>query len=151
MRCAACNAGTAKPADVELRREIDGHLFTAAVRGFRCEACGEEIYEALDIERFDAAVALALARSGAGGGEVFRLMRKVIGLRAADLAELLGVAPETLSRWETGKHPIDHGALALLSLLVIDHTQGVTSTLDALRDRAHPQPLDKRIALELAS
>jgi len=151
MRCASCNQETAEPADVEIRREIAGHLFTATVRGWRCVACREEIYEAADIERFDAATALALAGAGADGGDVFRLMRKAIGLRAVDLAELLGVTPETLSRWETGKHPIDHGALALLALLVMDHAKGATSTLDALRARAHPHPLDKRIELKLAS
>src|SRR6266545_3612241 len=151
MQCAVCNQGKTEMADVELRREIAGHLFTATVRGWTCDACDEEVYEAADIERFDAAVALALAQAGAGGGEVFRLMRKVLGMRAVDLAELLGVTPETISRWETDKHPIDHEALALLSLLVMDHAKGSTASLDALRGRVEPKPLAHRIEVKLAS
>jgi DNA-binding transcriptional regulator YiaG len=48
-------------------------------------------------------------------GEELRFARKVLGLRQAELAEELGVAVETVSRWETGadafKRPIQLGAV----------------------------------------
>lgn len=85
------------------------------------------------------------------GGETFKYARKAVGLRAEDLASLLGVARETISRWETGKHPIDSAALAVLALIVKDAVQGSTATLDALRARRAAKPLSKRVALKLAS
>ena len=36
------------------------------------------------------------------GGPELKFARKVLGLRQTELAEHLGVAPETVSRWETG-------------------------------------------------
>ncbi len=39
-------------------------------------------------------------------------------LRATDLADLLGVAAETLSRWERGERPVDRAALTVIGALV---------------------------------
>jgi transcriptional regulator with XRE-family HTH domain len=47
-------------------------------------------------------------------------MRKALGLRAADLAEMLDVTPETLSRWETGKLPMGRTSWLTLSSLALD-------------------------------
>ena len=65
---------------------------------------------------------------------------------------LFGVTGDTISRWETGKRPIDRVAFALLGLLVQDQATGsTTKTLNALRTAASPRPLGKRVALKLAS
>jgi transcriptional regulator with XRE-family HTH domain len=77
-------------------------------------------------------------------------MRKALGLRAADLAGLLGVAAETVSRWETGQRDVDRGALALVGGLVVDRLEGSTATLDRLRALAKPPRTAKTKALELA-
>lgn len=51
-------------------------------------------------------------------GEALKFARKVMGLRQADLATLLDVAVETVSRWETGAEPIRRQTqLALLQLV----------------------------------
>ncbi|HCF56532.1 MAG TPA: hypothetical protein DFS52_00855 [Myxococcales bacterium] len=34
-------------------------------------------------------------------------MRRALGLRSRDLAELLDVSPETVSRWENATRPVD--------------------------------------------
>src|SRR5262245_61115730 len=122
MRCAACK-GRLKVAKIELRREIAGRVFTATVRGLQCGACGETYTEGSDGERFDLAVANALM-SAEPTGEAFRFLRKMAGLRAADLAPLLGVTGDTISRWETGKRPVDRVAFALVGLLVQDQATG---------------------------
>jgi transcriptional regulator with XRE-family HTH domain len=57
-------------------------------------------------------------------GESFRFMRKAVGLRANELSEYLGVAPETISRWETGKWDPDKAAFAALAALVFHKHQG---------------------------
>ncbi len=51
-------------------------------------------------------------------GPELRFVRKALGLRQTELAEHLGVAAETVSRWETGadpfKRPIHLAVLALV-------------------------------------
>ena len=92
-----------------------------------------------------------LAESPESSGEAFRFMRKVAGLRAIDVAELFAVTPETVSRWETDKHPIDRGALVLLGLIVKERAEGTSLTLDALRARLAARPLAKKVPIQLAS
>lgn len=47
-----------------------------------------------------------LLQHGAGeDGGVMRFARRTLGLKQTELATLLEVAPETVSRWETGANP----------------------------------------------
>ena len=151
MRCTECDSGTMREAEVEISRKVAGHTFTAIVRGQACGACGEPTFASDDVRRFEAGVARALAGSPESSGEAFRFMRKVAGLRAIDVAELFAVTPETISRWETDKHPIDRGALVLLGLIVKEKADGTSPTLDALRARLAARPLAKKVPIKLAS
>jgi putative zinc finger/helix-turn-helix YgiT family protein len=150
MRCVACKRGTAKPAEVDLRREVAGHLFTATVRGLHCEACGETYTQGADGEQFDYAIADALA-AAAPTGEAFRFLRKLAGLRAADLGALLDVTNDTISRWETEKSPISRSAFALLGVIVAEQKSGSTAMLDLLRAAGAPRKLGEKVKLKLAS
>lgn len=151
MKCVTCSGGRMKRGPVEIRREVGEHVFTATVPGYRCDACGEVQFDGTDLARFELEVAKALAESGIASGDAFRWMRKSLELRAIDVAQLLGVTPETISRWETGRVAPDRGALALVGLLVMDHARGSTATLDRLRARAQAKPLAKRVEIKLAS
>jgi len=75
-------------------------------------------------------------------------MRKVAGIRAVELAELLDVAPETVSHWETGKHAPDRSTLATVAALALDALDGATTTRDRLRALRERPPLAK-VRLEL--
>jgi DNA-binding transcriptional regulator YiaG len=134
---------------VEIRREVGERAFVASVEGRKCGACGAVSFKGTDLARFEGAVAASLAAAGEASGEAFRWMRKALDLRAIDVATLLGVTPETISRWETGRVPIDRGALALLSLMVLDNARGSAATIDALRARAAAKPLGKTVKLKL--
>jgi len=46
----------------------------------------------------------------------FRDARKRLGLTQPQVAALLGVARNTITRWETGTHPVDETAARLLRL-----------------------------------
>jgi DNA-binding transcriptional regulator YiaG len=70
--------------------------------------------------RAEMAIATALALEGPVHGEAFRFMRGALGMTAKALAELLGVAPETVSRWETGERDVDRGAWLTLGSLVLE-------------------------------
>jgi DNA-binding transcriptional regulator YiaG len=51
-------------------------------------------------------------------GAELRFVRKALGLRQTELAEHLGVRPETISRWETGAEAIKRAVrLALMTLV----------------------------------
>jgi transcriptional regulator with XRE-family HTH domain len=67
-------------------------------------------------------------------------VRKVAGLRASELAELLGVSAETVSHWETGKHPSDLATREVVAELALDTIGGRTDTRDRLRAFAHRAP-----------
>lgn len=59
-------------------------------------------------------------------GEEFRFLRKHLGFSSSDFAKKLGVTLETVSRWESAKHPVHPVADRLVRLLVatsrpVDH------------------------------
>ncbi|MBI4704198.1 MAG: type II toxin-antitoxin system MqsA family antitoxin [Deltaproteobacteria bacterium] len=147
MRCAMCGKGTVRNGRVEMKRAIAGHVFVATVRGHKCGACGEDYFDDNDIERTDLVIARALVDEGIVSGEAFKFVRKAAGLRAADLAELLKVTKETVSRWETDRVPIDHAARALLATMLADREAGGTRTQDVLRALRAPKLLGKRVKL----
>jgi transcriptional regulator with XRE-family HTH domain len=77
-------------------------------------------------------------------------MRKALGLKAADLATLLDLTPETISRWENGRGSIDVGALAVLRGLVADRIAGSDQTMTMLRAiRSPAQTPAKVVSLKL--
>lgn len=65
-----------------------------------CE-CGEEMPEISNVERLNRDIADFIVRdpSPLSGKEV-RFLRKQMGMKAVELAELLGVTKQTISRWE---------------------------------------------------
>jgi DNA-binding transcriptional regulator YiaG len=73
------------------------------------------------LSKLELAAAAELARLGRRSGPALRFMRKALGYRAVELAAL-DVAPETLSRWETGEREVEGRAFALVGLLVLAST-----------------------------
>jgi DNA-binding transcriptional regulator YiaG len=148
-RCLRCPGG----ADLVERRTtvsraVAGHKFVAELAGRGCVRCGREYPDDTSIARLDLHVALRLSEAGVSSGEAFRFMRKALGLRGTDLAELLDVAPETVSRWETDKRAVHRGAYALVASLVRDRIEGRSGTLDALHALKRPTPLGETVVLE---
>jgi putative zinc finger/helix-turn-helix YgiT family protein len=150
-KCPGCGTRTIRPGRAELTRTVGGLTLTGEVEVERCDSCGEWSVGYAEGRRFDLAVALALVEHGVDAADAFKFMRKTTGLRASDLAALLGVTPETVSRWETGKVAVERRALALLQAIVTDHAAGVSTTLDRLRamtgHRRRP-PKTIRVALD---
>jgi putative zinc finger/helix-turn-helix YgiT family protein len=80
----------------------DGRLYAVEIprlRVPRCGACGELVFD----NEADEQVAKALrSQLGLLSAEQIRSNREQLGLSQRQLAEHLGVAVETISRWETG-------------------------------------------------
>jgi DNA-binding transcriptional regulator YiaG len=144
MKCPTCDV-KAERGVAKVQRPVGDHVFVGEVPASTCPNCSEVFYEGDAIGRFELAVARILAERGMVSGRAFQFMRKTLGMRAVDLAELLDLAPETLSRWEAGARDVDRAAWAALSSLVVDRAEGrdrVISILRALRDpRKQPKSI----------
>lgn len=99
----------------------------------RCAECKTAYVSGPVSEAAELFVASQLLGRGIATGAAFRFMRKALGLRATDLADLLDIDAATVSRWETGKVPVDRAALATLSAAASERLEGHSHTIDSLR------------------
>ena len=103
-RCPECGKKEVRPATVHHSSQIkhDGRLYTVEVcrlRVPRCKLCGELVFDNGADEQIAAALREQL---GLLSAEQMRTNRDQLGLSQRELAEHLGVAVETISRWENG-------------------------------------------------
>jgi len=146
-RCYNCKNETLVATTADLERKVASRTFKAAIPAIKCAACGEETYAGPDLESFDLAVAGEFANHGVAEAAAFAFMRRALGMKALELAELLDVAPETVSRWEHDKLPLERGPVALLTAMVLDRLEGRTTTLERLRALRKPLPLPNMVNL----
>ena len=112
--------------------------FTTELPGQRCPACGYSTVNGPAAVRFELLVADELFKRGLRSGAAFKFMRKALGMKAAEIASAFNVAPETVSRWETGQREVDWPEFMLLGFLVDDKLAGRTTTLSRLQALAEP-------------
>jgi putative zinc finger/helix-turn-helix YgiT family protein len=148
MKCPVCESGKLSKGSDDLVCVVSGITFTAKAPAMLCDACNESIMEGEDLQRFEHGVARQLIDLGVHTGEAFRFVRKVQGLSAVALAELLDVTPSTLSRWENGEP--DANAFALLGGLFTDSVWGRTDTRDHLRALRSKERKPKAVKVEVA-
>lgn len=134
---------------VERTRHVAGHAFTAELPARVCTSCGESYFSDDDVAAFDLAVAAKLAEAGITDAEALKFMRKVTGLNGKDFAELLEVRPETVSRWEKNKRPIDRATYAIIRQLIFDRLHGTTTMADFLRSLRKPKRLPRRVKVKV--
>jgi DNA-binding XRE family transcriptional regulator len=146
-RCVQCGHETLRPDEAEDAVTVAGRTFSRMVPVLRCEKCGETYFRGPELQAVELEAAGVIAREGPSDGATFKFMRKALGLRAVELAELLNVAPETLSRWEHAQRPVDRASWIALSAMVLDKLEGRTATLDRLRALLKPGPLPKLVHL----
>ena len=118
-RCYACKKPALRVEARTVSRTLDGQRYEAMIPADVCGACGEATFAADDLGRFEEAVTLALVDVGAGGPDAVRWLRKRAGLSGVALASALDVTPETVSRWESGKHPVDRATVFVLGVLAL--------------------------------
>jgi DNA-binding transcriptional regulator YiaG len=75
------------------------------------------LYDHEEVGRQEQELAAALVERGVRTGPEFALVRKAAGFRAVEIAELFGVRPETVSRWEHGEGEIPRTAAFALGQL----------------------------------
>jgi hypothetical protein len=82
-----------------VRRTFGELVVRVTVPAEVCDACGESLIADADLAHTEHAVTRARVAAGSTHPDALRRPRKAADLRANELAGLLGVAPETLSRW----------------------------------------------------
>jgi DNA-binding transcriptional regulator YiaG len=84
-----------------------------------CPECGAVELPLSRVRRYEQrAAATAMRETAEPSGAMVRYARRALGKTQVELADLLGCAPETVSRWETGSVPIPAAMrLALVALL----------------------------------
>ncbi len=117
-----------------------GVVASIAAPARRCAGCGGVRLDDAVAARARLGIARALADRGVHTGDALRHMREALGLRAADLARLLGVTPETISHWETGKLLPARGAFVAVAAMADDALDGRTTTRDRLEVLADGRP-----------
>jgi putative zinc finger/helix-turn-helix YgiT family protein len=127
MQCPSCE----KPGTIRAwEGRVERYGVEIAAHGKRCRACGETLFDLAEMKRQERAIAKVLAVRGVRTGAEFKLVRKVAGLRAVDVAAMLDVTPETVSRWERGTVEIPRAAAYVLGDL-LEHPKLARERLEA--------------------
>ena len=115
----------------------------------RCAECGEIEVTIPNIEGLHRALAMAIShkRERVTPKEV-RFLRKYLGLSGADFADHIGVAPETVSRWETGKAAMSGTAERYLRLLVLTREPVSHYPLEMLKEVAREDARALKIGMK---
>lgn len=126
-RCVVCGADLAPPVRRDIPDDSLPGVMLCGIEVSTCPSCGEEEIAIPNIEGLHRELARLLAGkpSRLTGREV-RFLRKVMGWSGRSFALLIGVTPETVSRWENDKEPIGPVAERLLRVLVTQKVQPIT-------------------------
>lgn len=144
MKCVHCGESGLKKTTTAHEVHIGDRKVTVVVAASKCPKCGETHVDGATLERAELLVAEHVARSGNVSGDTFRLMRKVLGLQAKELSEIIGTPAETISRWEKGVRDVDKFAWVTLAAMVIDATEErAPVTRDVLLAIQAPRPFPK--------
>lgn len=120
MKCIECGS-TMKARKEDYRYDESGlkHVTLVALEVVRCPKCGNYEISIPHIEELHRLIArILIDKSTRFTGEEVRFLRKSLGWSGSDFAKYMGVAEETVSRWENDAAPIGPQADRLLRFLV---------------------------------
>jgi putative zinc finger/helix-turn-helix YgiT family protein len=130
--CADCRAELVEGL-AETRIVVGDQEFKNMLPGLVCPECGESYVDYPVMKEFELQVAQQVALNGPVTGAAFRFMRKALGMPSGQLAELFGVNPATVSRWEKGRKNVNPHVVVLLGSLLLERTGNETTTEERLR------------------
>lgn len=147
--CPKCQGERIQPGLQRTSRKLFGRTFASQLSGSRCLDCGETYVDAMELLRFELGIAAHIAEHGPLSGESLSWMRRALGYTGEQLAAMLNVRPETLSRWEHGKRDVDRNAWLTTAALVSDEVEGKAGTRERIEALSRP-PRMKRVTLDLS-
>ena len=149
MRCDDCGEQVTTERNAVRRYDIGGlpHVELHGVEVTRCQGCGKEGMAIPRIGQLHRVLADAFVRQRRMLAPVeIRYLRKHIGLSAGDFAQMMGVARETVSRWETGAQPMGAVADRLLRLLLVTHEPTESYAVDDLLRELNDEPAPSNLS-----
>jgi putative zinc finger/helix-turn-helix YgiT family protein len=151
MKCADCG-GSSKVTGTT-HRYVESGLSDVVLHGVQvrtCRDCGVEEVAIPNLADLHRCIAGQLvARKWALRAEEFRFLRQFLGLSSKDLAKTLGVAAETLSRWENANRDIPPVVDRVVRLLVLNTAPRTDYSADMLAKIRPTAPKHARMALRL--
>jgi len=151
MNCAECN-GKLKVTGSTHRYDESGlpNVVLHGVEVRTCKACGADEVAIPNISGLHRCIAeLLVARKSALNAAEFRFLRQFLGHSSKDFAKTLGVAPETLSRWENASRDIPPVVDRVVRLLVVNTSPRTDYSGDMLAHIRPTAPKAARMALRL--
>jgi len=152
MNCDECGGSIAVERGAVRRYDIGGlpHVELRGVEVEKCEQCGHESIAIPRIGQLHSVLARLMANQPRMISPVeIRFLRKHVGLSTAGFAKIMGVARETVSRWENGSQPMGAVADRLLRMIVLSHqpadSYAVEDLLRSLNDTPaleHPSDVE---------
>ena len=130
--CPACGTTMVEKRG-RLRLPVNGEEITVpSAAHLACPKCGEIVLRYRDSRRLgEDAVAIYRKKHGLLSAEEIRALRERFDLTQADLARLLRLGANTVSRWESGRN-VQTGAMDILLRLIRD----LPGSLEYLRNHA---------------
>jgi len=134
---------------------LPGVVLRNAVEEIYCVRCGTvDSVHFPNVDGLTAAIAVARVKQNTKlAGADIRFLRKALGRNQQELAALLGVRNETVSRWESSHQPIEPATEKLLRALVavelsdrapgieVDFKELLETPVPAIRKDPRPVPL----------
>lgn len=148
LKCMECRVGWLKSSRQTVKYSQCGlsTISLAKIEVRTCTSCGERELVLPRIEELHRVIAETVAKKAARlTPEEFRFLRKYLGFSGVDFARYIDVQPETLSRWETGKQPINMTAEWLVRHMAL--TEKPLSKYPIDKEHA-PKPKPVLIAVE---
>lgn len=106
MNCTACGQ-ILKPTNIENYHYSEcglNNVFLKKIPALACKACGDFEVQVPNISDLHSAIAMDVASQPEKlKSDEIRFLRVHLGLSGVQLAQVLSVEPETVSRWENGR------------------------------------------------
>jgi DNA-binding transcriptional regulator YiaG len=126
---------------------VGEQVFSGEIPARICEHCGAARHHIDDLVRFEHAVARRFLKEARPSGPGLAFARETARLQSQELARLLGVAPNSVSRWEHGRNPIDRATWATVLQLAREQLDGLSDTRESLEALGRKKATRKRIAV----
>jgi len=151
MKCADC--GGKLKITGSTHRYAESGLPSVVLHGVqvrKCQECGAEEVAIPNVAGLHRCIAeMLVARKSALNAVELRFLRQFLGHSSKDFAKTLGVAPETLSRWENASRDIPSVVDRVVRLLVVNTPPRTDYSADMLANIRPTAPKHARMALRL--
>ena len=147
MKCVRCGSTdvTAKRENFQYTASGLSNVVLEDVEVRYCTDCGDRAAAIPRIEELHRQIGLHLCTQGSRlAPEEIRFLRKMMDWTGAEFARRFGVAPETVSRWETGSQEMGSMAETLLRVWVVLGEDAKEIAIEVLEKIGEKEPARAR-------